>query len=77
LQLFGSLLIQCDKADCAEVMELKHFMAHITSSCQHTMVPHPSTVSVDQLLHKKARSHSWYPTLWVLLLRKWFQAMGM
>ena len=38
LKLLGSL---CNNTDCVEVMELKHLIAHISSSCQHTTVPPP------------------------------------
>ena len=48
LKLIGSLLIHCNNKDCKEVMELKHLMAHISSSCQHTTVPPPPTITVSQ-----------------------------
>ena len=55
LKLIGSLLVQCNKNDCMEVVELKHLMAHISSSCQHTIVPSPSTITVSQLLHEQSK----------------------
>ena len=36
-------------------MELKHLMAHISSSCQHTTVPPPPTITVSQLLHQQSK----------------------
>ena len=55
LKLIGSLLIHCNNKDCKEVMELKHLMAHISSSCQYTTVPPPPTITVSQLLHQQSK----------------------
>ena len=55
LKLIGSLLVRCNNNDCVEVMQLKHLMAHISSSCQHTTVPAPSTITVSQLLHQESQ----------------------
>ena len=55
LKLLGSLLVHCNNTDCVEVMELKHLMAHISSSCQHTTVPPPSSITVSQLLHQGSK----------------------
>ena len=72
LNLIGSLLIHCNNKDCKEVMELKHLMAHISSSCQHTTVPPPLPSSMlVNCYTNKVKSLSWHLILWILLLRPW------
>lgn len=49
-QLLEGLLVKC--SDCIQVMELKNLTAHLKSKCSHTVVPSPSSISVQQLLEQ-------------------------
>lgn len=50
MAVMGGLLLRCNR--CAEVMELRHLMAHLRSSCHVTEIPPPSKITVDQLMRR-------------------------
>ena len=37
---------------CEEVMELRHLMTHLRSSCHVTEIPPPALISVDQMIRR-------------------------
>ena len=52
LKVLGSLLIQCDKASCYEVVELRNLRGHLNSGCRQTAQYSPSQLTVAQLLSR-------------------------
>ena len=49
LKVLGSLLIQCDKSSCTEVVALQNLRAHVNSGCRQTAQYSPSHLTVAQL----------------------------
>ncbi len=57
MKVLGSLLIQCDKPHCTQVVALKNLRAHVDSGCQDESATYsPSKLTVGQLLSRPLMS---------------------